>query len=316
MGKESLGLPGLCRLGQSRRDCETRFADHIDDTLRTEGVDQNRGRRRIESESHDPIDAIDRLRHFAHPLEGVGDISSDDATRDLGVLAFGIQESLHPVLVAAIAMERRDFVDIAEIRKFDLLFRRVLTGGWIEHEPRLVLAPLEEARSGLVAEHALVHQLRHIVGKLVRFPRFVVRVLVDIVDDGAMDIPTHQIDSGKRRHRSAGIGSDQLVDQQWSDFASKLRTFIHQLEANAIASEAGRIKGANHLATEPKLGKSIDEVDDRRIRIAAGNQFRSHDHVRRIEKMQAQEILAEGIAPSLAERIDREPRSHRAGERG
>ena len=49
MIEKALGLSRLRRLGQCSRDAQSGFADHLDDTLSTNRVDEDRGRGRVEA---------------------------------------------------------------------------------------------------------------------------------------------------------------------------------------------------------------------------------------------------------------------------
>ncbi len=125
-----------------------------------------------------------------------------------------------------------------------------------------------------------------------------------------MDVPADEVDGRQRRHGAAGVRTDELVGEQRADLARELGALIHHLEADAITGEGGGIEDPHHLAPEPDLAEHVDELDQRRIGVAARDQLGPDDHVRGIEEVQPHEMLAERLAASLAERIDRQTRSH------
>ena len=66
--------------------------------------------------------------------------------------------------------------------------------------------------------------------------------LVDIVDDGGVDVPADEIDRGQRRHRAAGVATYQLVHQERAVLLGELRDLVEHLEAHSVAGEAGRVR--------------------------------------------------------------------------
>ena len=131
------------------------------------------------------------------------------------------------------------------------------------------------------------------------------RVLVDVVDDGPVDVPADEVDRGEGRHRAARVRPNEALDQRGAVLLGELRRLVQQLEADAVAREARGVGGADHDPAEPFLRVHLDELDERRVGLLACDELGPDDDVRWIEEVQTEEVLPKRIGPALSERVDR-----------
>ncbi len=165
---------------------------------------------------------------------------------------------------------------------------------------------LKKPPAALVAEHSALEQTRHVGRQTQRGVRFVGRVPVDVVHDRAVDVPADEVDRGERRQRAARVRPDEALDEHGPVLLGELRRLVEHLEADAVAREAGRVGRADHDAAEHLVRVRVDELDERRIGLLACDELGPDDHVRWVEEVQPEEVLAEGVAAALGERVDRQ----------
>ncbi len=134
--------------------------------------------------------------------------------------------------------------------------------------------------------------------------RLVVRLLVDVVHDGLVNVPPHEVDRGERGHRPARVRTYQAFDDRGPVLFCELGRFVQDLEAHAVSREAGRVEGPDHHATESLGGVGLHELHELRIGLAAGDELGPDDDVRRVEEVQPEEVLPERFASPGGERVD------------
>ncbi len=124
-----------------------------------------------------------------------------------------------------------------------------------------------------------------------------------------------EVDGGEGRQRAPGVRADESLDEHGAVLFGELRRLVQDLEAHAVAREPGRVGRADHHAAELLVRIRVDELDELRVRVLAGDELRADDDVRWIEEVQAEEVLAERLAPALGQGVDREAARDRGHDR-
>ena len=77
------------------------------------------------------------------------------------------------------------------------------------------------------------------------------RVRVQVVDDRLVDVPADEVDGRQRRHRAAGVRTDERVHVRDAVLLGELGDLVEHLEADAVAGEGRRVAVRDELAAEP-----------------------------------------------------------------